>query len=115
MCKTGTMGATKSDLFTKQQNDIATMAKALAHPARIAILMYLVKKNACVCGDLVDELGLAQATTSQHLKELKTAGIIQGTIEGTSVCYCINPKVWKQYQQLFTSFFKDVDLTGACC
>jgi predicted transcriptional regulator len=109
------MGATKTDLFTKQQNDIAIMAKALAHPARIAILQYLVKKNACVCGDLVDELGLAQATTSQHLKELKTAGLIQGTIEGASVCYCMNPKVWKQYQQLFAGFFKDVDLSGSCC
>ncbi|WP_217602973.1 helix-turn-helix transcriptional regulator [Chitinophaga sp. GbtcB8] len=109
------MGATKTDLFTKQQNDIAIMAKALAHPARIAILQYLVKKNACVCGDLVDELGLAQATTSQHLKELKTAGLIQGTIEGASVCYCINPKVWKQYQQLFAGFFKEVDLNGPTC
>jgi predicted transcriptional regulator len=109
------MGATKSDLFTKQQNDIAVMAKALAHPARSAILQYLVKKNACVCGDLVDELGLAQATTSQHLKELKIAGLIQGTIEGASVCYCINPKVWKQYQQLFVGFFKDVDPDRSCC
>jgi predicted transcriptional regulator len=109
------MGASKTDLFTKEQNDIAAMAKALAHPARIAILQYLVKKNACVCGDLVDELGLAQATTSQHLKELKTAGIIQGNIEGASVCYCIDPKVWKQYQVLFTSFFKDVDLSQNCC
>ncbi|KAA2242694.1 winged helix-turn-helix transcriptional regulator [Chitinophaga agrisoli] len=109
------MGATKTDLFTKQQNDIAQMAKAIAHPARIAILQYLVKKNACVCGDLVDELGLAQATTSQHLKELKAAGLIQGTIEGASVCYCIDPKIWKQYQQLFSAFFKDVNLDGSCC
>ena len=109
------MGATKTNLFTRQQNDIATMAKAIAHPARIAILQYLVKKNACVCGDLVDELGLAQATTSQHLKELKNAGIIQGTIEGVSICYCINPKIWKQYKELFNSFFKDVTLTGANC
>ncbi|NLR78372.1 ArsR/SmtB family transcription factor [Chitinophaga eiseniae] len=109
------MGATKTDLFTKEQNEIAAMAKALAHPARIAILQYLVKKNACVCGDLVDELGLAQATTSQHLKELKTAGIIQGSIEGVSVCYCINPKVWKQYKELFNTFFKDVDLQQTCC
>ncbi|NML39557.1 winged helix-turn-helix transcriptional regulator [Chitinophaga sp. G-6-1-13] len=109
------MGATKSDLFTRQQNEIAAMAKALAHPARIAILQYLVKKNACVCGDLVEELGLAQATTSQHLKELKTAGIIQGSIEGASVCYCINPKTWKQYKELFNGFFKDVDLQNTCC
>jgi DNA-binding transcriptional ArsR family regulator len=109
------MGATKTTLFTKQQNEIAAMAKAIGHPARIAILQYLVKKNACVCGDLVEELGLAQATTSQHLKELKNANIIQGTIEGVSVCYCINPKIWKQYKELFTSFFKDVALNSSCC
>ncbi|MES2375527.1 MAG: metalloregulator ArsR/SmtB family transcription factor [Bacteroidota bacterium] len=109
------MGATKTDLFTKEQNDLAVMAKAIAHPARIAILQYLVRKNACVCGDLVEELGLAQATTSQHLKELKNAGIIQGTIEGVSICYCIDPKVWKQYNALFSSFFKEVDLCGPNC
>lgn len=109
------MGITKTDLFTKKQNEIASMAKALAHPARIAILQYLVKKNACVCGDLVDELGLAQATTSQHLKELKNAGLIQGTIEGVSVCYCINPKVWSEYRELFSSFFVDVTLNTNCC
>ena len=109
------MGATKASLFTLQQNEMAAMAKAIAHPARIAILQYLVKKNACVCGDIVEELGLAQATTSQHLKELKNAGIIQGNIEGVSVCYCINPTVWKTYRALFTSFFKEVDLKGSCC
>ena len=109
------MGATKTDLFTKQQNGIANMAKAIAHPARVAILQYLVKKNACVTGDLVEELGLAQPTTSQHLKELKNAGIIQGTVEGTSVCYCLNPKVWRQYKDLFNHFFKDVDLKGNSC
>ena len=109
------MGLTKSDLFTKQQNDIANMAKAIAHPARIAILQHLFKKNACVCVDLVEELGLAQATTSQHLKELKNAGIIQGNIEGVSVCYCINPKVWKQYKELFNSFFKDIPIAQNCC
>jgi DNA-binding transcriptional ArsR family regulator len=110
------MGATKADLFTRQQNDVANMAKALAHPARIAILQYLIKRNACVCGDLVDELGLAQATTSQHLKELKNAGVIQGTIEGVSVCYCINPKVWKQYKELFNGFFEEITPGGnRCC
>ena len=109
------MGATKTNLFTKQQNDIAKMAKALAHPARIAILQYLAKKNACVCGDIVDELGLAQATTSQHLKELKNVGLIQGNIEGVSICYCIHPKVWKQYQALFTMFFKAVPADNKCC
>src|SRR6478672_1007685 len=99
------MGTTRSDLFTRKQNEIASMAKAIAHPARIAILQHLVKTNACICGDLVEELGLAQATISQHLKELKNVGLIQGTIEGTSVCYCIDPKVWKQYKKSFDSFF----------
>lgn len=109
------MGTTKKDLFTREQNEIAAMAKALAHPARIAILQYLVKKNVCITGTLVEELGLAQATTSQHLKELKTAGIIQGTIEGTSVCYCIDPKVWKQYETLFSSFFGDIQINDQDC
>jgi predicted transcriptional regulator len=109
------MGTTKTELFTRQQNELAAMAKAIAHPARIAILQYLVKKNACVCGDIVEELGLAQATTSQHLKELKNAGIIQGNIEGVNVCYCIHPRVWKQYKERFQAFFRDVDLTGKCC
>lgn len=108
------MGTTKTDLFTKKQNEIADMARAIAHPARIAILQQLLKANACICGDLVDELGLAQATISQHLKELKNIGLIQGTIEGTSVCYCINPAVWNTYKQLFTQFFKEVD-TKNCC
>lgn len=108
------MGTTKSDLFTKQQNDLAAIAKALAHPARIAILQYLVKRNACVCGDLVDELGLAQATTSQHLKELKTAGLIQGNIEGASVCYCIDPKIWREYQFLLNGFFEGLNESNCC-
>jgi DNA-binding transcriptional ArsR family regulator len=111
------MGATKTDLFTKKQNELATMAKAIAHPARIAILQRLIATNACICGDLADELGLAQPTISQHLKELKTAGIIQGTVEGTSVCYCINPKVWKQYQLFFSEFFAEVKVpaNSKCC
>ncbi|GEP98519.1 ArsR/SmtB family transcription factor [Chitinophaga cymbidii] len=109
------MGATKTDLFTKQQNDIANMAKALAHPARIAILQHLVKINACIGGDLVEELGLAQATISQHLKELKAVGLIQGTVEGTSICYCINPKTWMQYRNLFDKFFDSSVTEGSCC
>lgn len=91
------------------------MMKALGHPARIAILQQLIKANACICGDLVDELGLAQATISQHLKELKNAGLIRGTIEGTSVCYCIDEKVWKQYQKDFTAFFETYGSSGYCC
>ncbi|MGI4751529.1 MAG: ArsR/SmtB family transcription factor, partial [Janthinobacterium lividum] len=85
------MGLTKTEIFTEQQNRLAVMLKAIAHPARIAILQQIISSNACICGDLVDELGLAQPTISQHLKELKNAGLIQGTIEGVSVCYCINP------------------------
>jgi len=109
------MGLTKTELFTRKQNELAAMAKAIGHPARIAILQQLVKANACVCGDLVDELGLAQATISQHLKELKQAGLIQGTVEGTSVCYCINPKVWNQYRELFAAFFSEIKGAGDCC
>ena len=110
------MGATKTDLFTKKQNELANMAKAIAHPARIAILQQLIKTNTCICGNLVDELGLAQPTISQHLKELKNAGVIQGTVEGTSVCYCINPKVWKQYKQFFSEFFSEVNcIKNECC
>lgn len=111
------MGATKSDLFTKKQNELANMAKALAHPARIAILQELVKANACICGDLVLELGLAQPTISQHLKELKLAGIIQGTVEGTSVCYCIDPKVWEKFRNFFNHFFVEVQNPpdDGCC
>ena len=108
------MGLTKTELFTKSQNEIAAMAKAIAHPARIAILQHLVKINACICGDLVEELGLAQATISQHLKELKAAGLIQGTIEGTSICYCIEPKTWKKYKDFFNTFFKDITDNGCC-
>lgn len=88
------MGLVKDHLFTADQNRIAAMAKVLGHPARIAILQYLNKKGSCVNGSLVDELGLAQATISQHLWELKNAGLIKGTIEGTSICYCIDPKGW---------------------
>jgi len=109
------MGATKTDLFTDEQNRLANMAKAIAHPARIAILQQLIKTNACICGNLANDLGLAQPTISQHLKELKTAGIIQGTVEGVSVCYCINPDVWKQYRQIFNEFFAEVTIKDKCC
>jgi len=108
------MGLTKSEIFTDKQNKLAQMFKALAHPARIAIIQQLIKANACVCGDLVNELGLAQATISQHLKELKNAGLIQGTIEGTSVCYCIDPKVWKQYKKEIDAFFVNYDAKECC-
>ena len=109
------MGLTKSEIFTDKQNRLASMMKALAHPARIAIIQYLIKANACVNGQLVEELGLAQPTISQHLKELKNAGLIQGTIEGTSVCYCINPKIWVQYRQLLSAFFTELPENMNCC
>lgn len=99
------MGLTKTQIFTDKQNKLAQMMKALAHPARIAIIQYLVKSKSCICGDLVEELGLAQATTSQHLKELKNAGLIKGNIEGTSVCYCIDGKTWNHYKTAFEAFF----------
>jgi DNA-binding transcriptional ArsR family regulator len=109
------MGLTKSEIFTEKQNKLATMMKALAHPARIAIIQHLIKINSCICGDLVEELGLAQPTISQHLKELKNAGLIQGTIEGTSVCYCIDPKVWKQFKITLDNFFVTYDNKERCC
>ncbi|WP_298411125.1 metalloregulator ArsR/SmtB family transcription factor [Hydrotalea sp.] len=110
------MGASKTVLFTKEQNEIATIAKALSHPARIAIIQSLLKKNACVCGDLVEETGLAQSTTSQHLKELKKAGMIQGTVEGVNVCYCIDAKIWTKYAHVFTKFFASIaQLKDQCC
>jgi DNA-binding transcriptional ArsR family regulator len=108
------MGLTKSEIFSDKQNKLAGMMKALAHPARIAIVQYLIRTNACVNGDLVDELGLAQPTISQHLKELKNAGLIQGTIEGTSVCYCIEPKAWAAYQKEFAALFSAYKGGGAC-
>jgi DNA-binding transcriptional ArsR family regulator len=109
------MGTTKSEIFTEKQNRMATMLKALAHPARIAIIEYLIKSKSCICGDLVEELGLAQATISQHLKELKTAGIIKGRVEGTSVCYCIDEKVWKQYKDQMQQFFVSYEVKNRCC
>jgi len=109
------MGLTKTEIFTDEQNRLAVMLKALAHPARIAILQQIINANACICGDLSAELGLAQATISQHLKELKTAGLIQGTIEGVSVCYCIEPKNWEMLKQQLNSFLNLVDVKANCC
>lgn len=109
------MGITKSEIFTEKQNKMAVMLKALAHPARIAIIEYLVNSQSCICGDLVEELGLAQATISQHLKELKNTGLIKGTVEGTSICYCIDDKVWKQFKQQMEKFFVNYENKNNCC
>jgi ArsR family transcriptional regulator, arsenate/arsenite/antimonite-responsive transcriptional repressor len=92
------MGLTRTDIFTDEQNALADVAKVLGHPARIAILEHLIQQNSCVCGDLVNEIGLAQATISQHLKELKRVGLIKGTVEGTSMCYCIDVETWRRQQ-----------------
>lgn len=97
------MGATKTENFTEKQNSIAILSKALGHPARIAILEYLIKADACICGDIVNELPLAQATVSQHLKELKNAGLIKGSIEGNAICYCIDEKVIEKLQNYFSN------------
>lgn len=97
------MGASKTEHFTKNQNEIALIAKALGHPARVAIMEYLMNVNTCICGDIVNELPLAQPTVSQHLKELKNANLIKGTIEGNAICYCINEK---SIELLITYFSK---------
>ncbi|HMQ48606.1 MAG TPA: metalloregulator ArsR/SmtB family transcription factor [Saprospiraceae bacterium] len=110
------MGVTKTELFSDLQNEIAQVAKAFAHPARVAILDYLLKANACINSDLVQELGLAQATISQHLRELKEIGLISGTIEGTSVCYCINAQKWNEVKALFMEVFnRYTDYEEKCC
>lgn len=110
------MGVVDKQRYTDAHNDTADWAKALAHPARIAILTYMMKSQACICGDLVDELGLAQSTISQHLTVLKQAGLIQGEITGTRVCYCINGVVWNRAFSNLVAFFegyKGVDTS--CC
>jgi DNA-binding transcriptional ArsR family regulator len=107
------MGATKSLEFTTKDNKLAKYAKALAHPARVAILQFLAKKQICICGDIVEEIPLSQSTVSQHLKELKAAGLIKGDIEGAKVCYCIDEKEWKAAQQSLNKLFDS--FTGNCC
>ncbi len=97
------MGASKTEYFTGRQNTIATLAKALGHPARVAIIEYLIKVDTCICGDIVNELPLAQPTVSQHLKELKNAGLIKGNIEGNAICYCLDDKAIEKLQNYFAS------------
>src|SRR3954447_16911174 len=109
------MGATKTEHFTDKQNIIAAMTKALGHPARIAIIEYLVKVDTCICGDIVKELPLAQPTISQHLKELKNAGLIKGNVEGNSICYCIDEKAIDKLQNYFATISKKLENKKACC
>ena len=109
------MGLTKTEIFTDRQNRLAAWAKAMGHPARLAIIEHLLKINSCVCGDLVLEIGLAQATISQHLKELKQAGLIQGTVSGTSVCYCLHAENWAELISSYESIFQNVKAQNPNC
>ncbi|MNK18850.1 HTH-type transcriptional repressor CzrA [compost metagenome] len=110
------MGTTKTELFTQEQNEIASILKAIAHPARIAILEYLIKVDTCICGDIVNELTLAQPTVSQHLKELKNAGLIKGNIEGTAICYCVDKTTVSRIQGYFSGVSSKLDgKADQCC
>lgn len=109
------MGTTKTEHFTDKQNAIAILAKALGHPARIAIIDYLLKVDTCICGDIVNELPLAQPTVSQHLKELKNAGLIKGNIEGNAICYCIDEKVLAKLQSYFVSMATKLEKKKSTC
>ncbi|HEM49164.1 MAG TPA: ArsR family transcriptional regulator [Caldithrix sp.] len=102
------MAQNKSDLFGNEEIQLANLAKALAHPARIKILKILMDTNVCMCGQIVDRLPLAQATVSQHLRELKQVGLIQGEIEGPKTCYCLNPDNIKSAKEHFTQLFSSI-------
>ncbi|MEQ8245280.1 metalloregulator ArsR/SmtB family transcription factor [Fulvivirga sp.] len=108
------MGLSKTEKFTEKQNRMAVLAKALGHPARIAIIEYLTRAQSCVCGDIVNELPLSQSTVSQHLKELKDAGLIKGTIDGPSVCYCINAEVWGEAKGQLGDLFASYPVNNCC-
>ena len=109
------MGLTKTDLFTETQNELAAVAKVLGHPARIAIIEHLLEAQQCINSDLVQETGLAQATVSQHLRELKEIGLIQGTVEGKAMCYCISPERWQEVSNKFMQLFGRFVSPGDCC
>lgn len=109
------MGASKSEFFTEQQNNAANLFKALAHPARIAIIEHLISVNSCICGDLVDVLPLSQATVSQHLRELKEAGIIKGSIDGNSICYCLNDETLDKILSILKEYEEQNKTQNKCC
>jgi ArsR family transcriptional regulator, arsenate/arsenite/antimonite-responsive transcriptional repressor len=109
------MGITKTEQFTDKQNELAVIMKALGHPARMAIIEILVRVDSCICGDLVNELPLAQPTISQHLKELKNAGLIKGNIEGNSVCYCLDEKTWMKFKKTMNALFDKIEMKRNCC
>ncbi|AJR02978.1 ArsR/SmtB family transcription factor [Siansivirga zeaxanthinifaciens] len=107
------MGATKEHIYKRDVTTIATMAKVFAHPARVAILQYISRQESCICNDIVDEIGLAQATISQHLKVINDAGLLKGNYKGKSVCYCLNGERFNEFQELLNSFFNTT--TSNCC
>ena len=109
------MGTAKTYEFSVTENKLAIYAKALAHPARVAILKLLAKRQTCVCGDIVDEVPLSQSTVSQHLKELKEAGLIRGEIDGAKVCYCIDEREWKAAQTWINQLFDMYKGGSGCC
>ena len=109
------MGLTKTEDFSDKQNELASLMKALGHPARIAIIEILLKTDSCICGDIVDELPLAQPTVSQHLKELKNVGLIKGNVDGTSICYCLDEKVWAKLQKSMNLIFEKIEQKKSCC
>lgn len=108
------MGLTRTEDFARRQNELALVAKAMAHPARIAILQHLIKTKSCVCGEIVDKLPLSQSTVSQHLAELKKAGLIKGEIDGPSVCYCIDGQAWKRAQKTMEDLFQSYAGKDCC-
>lgn len=107
------MGLTKTEAFGQEQNLLGTLAKALGHPARIAILQAVAAQPGCVCGDLVLQLPLSQATISQHLKELKEAGLIQGEVSGPRMCYCLNGQALRVLQDFLLQLQHSI-VTGCC-
>lgn len=107
------MGITKSEIHTKAHNEIAEIAKVLSHPARVAILEYIAKQENCICGDIVDEIGLSQPTISQHLQVIRNAGLLSGTFEGKKLCYCLNGERFKEIQKIINHFFNHT--SAHCC
>ncbi len=109
------MGATKTIAYTQKEINLAKYAKALGHPARIAILNLLKDRQTCFCGDIVDKLPISQSTVSQHLKELKDAGLIKGEIEGAAVCYCIDEKKWAAARTLLSNLLDKFSTASIKC
>ncbi|HLT32880.1 MAG TPA: metalloregulator ArsR/SmtB family transcription factor [Aquaticitalea sp.] len=107
------MGASKSDIYSKEINDIAALAKVFSHPARVAILQYISKQDGCICSDIVDEIGLSQPTISQHLQVINNASLLKGTFKGKSICYCLNMQRIKEFQEMFNQFLNNT--TSKCC